>query len=76
MGLYNEVSYKCLDCGSEIVEQTNSGSCTLASFNASEVPPEEVEGLRKEVWCGNCGAGFRVVSSMPRHIVLSLIHAQ
>lgn len=76
MGLYNEVSYRCPDCGTEIIDQTKSGSCTLSTFYSNSVPPEELEGLEKEVYCGNCHAKWEVVSNLPRNVMLNLIHAE
>ncbi len=55
MGMYNEVIFTCPECDNFIMEQTKSGTCSLATRNSDRVPLEEVSGLGSSITCESCG---------------------
>lgn len=38
MGMYDEISFNCIDCGAEIIAQSKSGECTLGLYPYHSVP--------------------------------------
>lgn len=71
MGMYNEVHYNCPECGSDIIDQTKSGSCQLKRFNHNLVPLAEVSGLESDLWCDNCNTHLEVKGA--NHVALTLV---
>lgn len=62
MGMYNEISVPCKNCGKSVIFQTKSGSCTLSSFSIDDCPPSEFKGIMGDmVACEHCDTVMEIV---------------
>lgn len=62
MGMYDEVVFRCPDCGDTLIVQSKAGECNLRSYNNRKVPADIAKSIRgEEVFCDECSRSFCVV---------------
>ena len=57
MGMYDEVSVKCRECGDRDFLQSKAGPCILKIFTDDDLPPAVAADIKgKSWWCESCDA--------------------
>lgn len=62
MGLFNEVTVECPECGEIHIHQSKAGSCSLSNSSINDAEPEDQRDLINEIedglWCQHCSYQF------------------
>lgn len=56
MGLYDEIGFRCKECGEAIYTQSKAGSCILKVYSCNKVPlviAKDIHGTG--IYCDKCG---------------------
>ncbi len=63
MGLFNEVTVECPNCGEVHIHQSKAGSCCLSTHSLDTAEEEDAKDFLEDVqagdvYCGECGHKF------------------
>ena len=60
MGMFDEVTIRCVKCGETFIEQSKGGACQMRTFPVESAPADVLTGLADRVYCPKCSTCMRI----------------